>query len=61
VFCEGVQHSLRFCLDHLKCVKMAAIWFHPQSWKQKYRREPSQASRVGGVQQLCCSWLKIPW
>jgi hypothetical protein len=25
VFCEGVQHRLRFCLDHLNCVKMAAF------------------------------------
>jgi hypothetical protein len=22
VFCEGVQHRLRFCLDHLSCVEM---------------------------------------
>jgi hypothetical protein len=22
--CEGVQRRLRFCLDHLNCVKMAA-------------------------------------
>jgi hypothetical protein len=24
VFCECVQHRLRFCLDHFNCVKMAA-------------------------------------
>jgi hypothetical protein len=23
VFCEGVQHLLRFCLNHFNCVKMA--------------------------------------
>jgi hypothetical protein len=23
VFCEGVLHRLRFCLDHLSCAKMA--------------------------------------
>jgi hypothetical protein len=25
MFCEAVQHCLRFCLDHLGCVKMAAF------------------------------------
>jgi hypothetical protein len=40
VFCEGVQHRLRFCLDHLSCVKMAAFQFYRQSEKQK--------SNVGG-------------
>jgi hypothetical protein len=25
LFCEGVQHGLWFCLDHLSCVKMAAF------------------------------------
>jgi hypothetical protein len=28
VFCEGVQHRLRFCLDYLNCVKMAAFQFY---------------------------------
>jgi hypothetical protein len=28
VFCEGVQHRLRFCLDHLHYVKMAAFEFY---------------------------------
>jgi hypothetical protein len=28
---------------------------------EKSRRGPSQASRVGGGQQSCCSWSKIPW
>jgi hypothetical protein len=41
VFCEGVQHRLRFCLEHLNCVKMAAFQFYFQSGKQK--------SRVGGL------------
>jgi hypothetical protein len=35
VFCEGVQHRLRLCLDHLNCVKMAAFQFHLQSGKQR--------------------------
>jgi hypothetical protein len=35
VFCEGVQHHLRFCLDHLNCVKMADFQFYLQSGKQK--------------------------
>jgi hypothetical protein len=25
VFCEAVQHLLRFCLNYLNCVKMAAF------------------------------------
>jgi hypothetical protein len=25
VFCEAVQHRLRFCLDHFKCVKLSAF------------------------------------
>jgi hypothetical protein len=35
VFCEGVQHHLRFYLDHLSCVKMAAFQFYHQSGKQR--------------------------
>jgi hypothetical protein len=35
VFREGVQHSLRFCLKHLSCVKMAAFQFYLQSGKQR--------------------------
>jgi hypothetical protein len=35
VFCEGVQHRLRFCLDHLNCVKMAFFQFYFQSGKQR--------------------------
>jgi hypothetical protein len=37
VFCIGVQHLLRFCLDNLSCVKMAVIQFYRQSGKQKSR------------------------
>jgi hypothetical protein len=32
---EGVQHRLRFCLDHIICVKMAAFQFYLQSGKQR--------------------------
>jgi hypothetical protein len=35
VFSEGVQHRLRFCLDHFNCVKMAAFHFYLQSVKQR--------------------------
>jgi hypothetical protein len=35
VFCESVQHSLRFCLNHFNYVKMAALQFYPQSKKQR--------------------------
>jgi hypothetical protein len=35
VSCEGVLHRLRFCLDHLKCVKIADFQFYLQSGKQR--------------------------
>jgi hypothetical protein len=35
VFCEGVQHRMRFCLDYLSCVKMAAFQLYLQSADRK--------------------------
>jgi hypothetical protein len=35
MFCEAVQHRLRFRLDDLGCVKMAVFQFYLQSTKQK--------------------------
>jgi hypothetical protein len=35
VFCEGLQHRMRFCLDHHSCIKMAAFQSYLQSGKQK--------------------------
>jgi hypothetical protein len=35
LFCEGVQHCLQYCLDHLNCVKMPAFQFYLQSGKQR--------------------------
>jgi hypothetical protein len=35
VFCEDVQHRLRFCLNRLNCVKMAASQSYLQSEKQR--------------------------
>jgi hypothetical protein len=35
VFCKGIEHRLRFCLDHLSCIKMAAFQFYLQSGKQR--------------------------
>jgi hypothetical protein len=35
MFCEGVQHHLQFCLNHLNFVKMVAFQFYLQSEKQK--------------------------
>jgi hypothetical protein len=50
-FCEGVRHRLPFCLyRYHKCAKM----------KQKSRRGPSQANRVGVGRQSCCFWSKLP-
>jgi hypothetical protein len=34
VSCENVQHRLRFCLNHLNCVKMEDFQFYPQSDRQ---------------------------
>jgi hypothetical protein len=31
MFCETVQHRMRFCLHHLNCVKMVAFQFYLQS------------------------------
>jgi hypothetical protein len=38
VFCEAVQHSLRFCLHHLSRVKMAAFSFSLKQggWRMTY-------------------------
>jgi hypothetical protein len=41
VFRVGVQHCLWFCLNHLNCVKMAAIQFYLQLEKQR---------KVSGIQ-----------
>jgi uncharacterized membrane protein len=46
-FCEGAQHYLRLCLDHLSCVKMVAFQFYLQLRKQKSRRD--QVRSVGWV------------
>jgi hypothetical protein len=35
VFCEGVQHCMKFCLDHLNFVKIAAFQCYLQSGKQR--------------------------
>jgi hypothetical protein len=35
VLCEGVLHRLRFRLDHLSCVKLAASQFYVPSKKQR--------------------------
>jgi hypothetical protein len=44
VFCEGVRHHLRFCLDHLSCVKTADF----QSWKQR-AVEGAKSGEQGGL------------
>jgi hypothetical protein len=52
VFCEGVQHRLRFCLDHLNCVKMTAFQFYFRSGKQR---------KVGWMGTTMLFWSKISW
>jgi hypothetical protein len=49
VFCECVQHNMRFCLDHLNCVKMAAFQILSSI-------EEAEKSRVGGGRQSCYLW-----
>jgi hypothetical protein len=50
MFCEGVQRHLRFCLDHLSGVKMAAFQFYLHSKKQK--------SKVDGERVML---FLVPW
>ncbi len=49
MFCEGVQHCLHFCLDHLNCVRLAAFQLHLQS-KEQRKISGSQVRRVGLVE-----------
>jgi hypothetical protein len=49
VFCEGVRHHLRFSLDHLSCVKMAAFQFYLELGKQR-KAAGSQVRPVGWVE-----------
>jgi hypothetical protein len=44
VFGEGVQHRLRFCIDHLSL----SVFFIYNWGNRESRSGPSQASRVGG-------------
>jgi hypothetical protein len=54
VFYKCVQHRLRFCLDHLKCVKMAAFQFNLQSEKQRSCREAKSGEYGEWRTQSCC-------
>jgi hypothetical protein len=56
VFFDGVQRRLRFCLDHLNCVKMAAFQFYLQSWKQ---RKVGKRGEKGNV-RLCIVLMQQP-
>jgi hypothetical protein len=48
VFCEGVQHRLRFGLDHHHCDKTGAFQFYLQSETQR-KVAGGQVRRVGWV------------
>jgi hypothetical protein len=50
VFCESVQHRLRFCLDHLSC-QNGGISILSSIGETKKVKGPSQASRLGGGRQ----------
>jgi hypothetical protein len=45
VFCEGFQHHLKFCLNHISCIKMAESSIRET---EERHRGPSQVRRVGG-------------
>jgi hypothetical protein len=47
-FYEGLQHRLRFCLDHFNCVKTAVYQFYLQSVKQR-KVAWDQVKQVGWV------------
>jgi hypothetical protein len=49
-----VQHRLRFCLDHLNCVKIAAFQFNIQSGKQKSCKEAKPGEYGEWRKQSCC-------
>jgi hypothetical protein len=51
IFCEGVQHRLRFYLDHLICVKVAVSSIGKA---QESRKGPSQANGVAERLQRSC-------
>jgi hypothetical protein len=46
LFCESVQHRLRFCLDHFSYVKIAAFQFCLPSEKNEYVRRVGDVSHV---------------
>jgi hypothetical protein len=52
VFCEGVQHRLRFCLNHLNCVKMAVFQFYFQLGKQRKVESVGDGSYVAFSQKF---------
>jgi hypothetical protein len=69
VFCEGVRHRLRFCLDHLSSVKMATIQFYLQSEKQRKAGWVGDGSHVvfgqkfpgeGGSVRRCFAVMQQP-
>jgi hypothetical protein len=47
IFCDSVQLWMKFCLDHVSCVKMVAFRFYLQFGKQK------EARRSIVVKALC--------
>jgi hypothetical protein len=49
VFCEGVQHRLQVCLDHLSCIEVTAFQFYLQPGKQRKVAE-GQVWRLGGLE-----------
>jgi hypothetical protein len=52
VFCEGIQHCLRFCLHHLSFVKTTASKFYLQLGKQV---------ACEGVGSRVIFWSEIIW
>jgi hypothetical protein len=52
MFCEGVEHCLRFCLNHPSSVKMVTFQFYLQSGKQRKSEWAGDDSHVGFGQKF---------
>jgi hypothetical protein len=58
VFFEGVHLRVRFCLDHLSRVKMAAFQFYLQWGKQKKPQGIKSGDWGGCVITVMLLWYK---
>jgi hypothetical protein len=59
VFSEGVQHRLRFCLDHLSRIKMAAFHFISSQSQSHIATDGQSVSMSWCRAQLWDFWPEI--